>query len=587
MPVTATTTSSSRRRLALLAGVLGYLAIAIAMFWHVLSVSATSGTTCACSDYSLFAWFFEWPVAAIRQGHDPFFSTAMFHPQGINLLSNTSVMGWTVLLAPITAAFGPIASLNVALIAAPVLGATSAMWLARRWVRSSAIAFVAGALYGFSPFVLYQEAGAHLMATTLIVPPLVLACLDELFVRRRHRPVPVGIALGLLVVVQFFFGTEMLTMLLVAAVLGGAVVAAGALVVDRDGALAALRAGLPGLVVAVVVAAALLAWPAWYALAGPQHYAGTVWPAATPAQASLRSFLVAVPGQGLWWVPHWGRFVRPTYVGPPLAAAIALGLVAFRRDRRLWAATAMAVVIAWLALGARYSFGLWHYLGHLPVLHNVMNERFSGLMFLPLGLALAIVCDHVAAWRPGRGAVGAACVAAACVTPFVLDATDALPYAASPVWQPTWYTTVGAHLPAGQVVLGFPFFNTSADLLSVQALHEMRWSVVAGTGPEWIAARAGKERPGYEVLQWVASTAATLPGIALGAPLPATATASQASEVRAALAGWGVTYVVDPVLEGFNTSVVARPPSDIERWMASVLGAPTLQSGAWVWHLKG
>jgi hypothetical protein len=577
------------RRRSLACGLLAYLAAAIAMFWHVLAIEPSRGATCACSDYSLFTWFFEWPLAAIVHGHDPFYSTAMFHPQGINLLSNTSVMAWTIPLLPVTALFGPTTSLTVALIAAPVLSATAMMWVARRWVRSSAAAFIAGALYGFSPIVLYESAGAHLMTTSLFVPPLVLACLDELLVRRRRSPVLVGGALGLLITVQFFVGTELLVMLLVATVVSLVAVAIGALVLDRRAAVHALAAAAPGLAVAVAVAAVLLAWPVWFALEGPAHLSGLVWPGIAPGQASIRSFFDAVPGQTLWWVPHWGRFMRPTYLGPALVATLVVGAVFWRRDRRLVAMVAVAAVVAWLALGERYAFGAWHYLDRLPILRNVMNERFAGLLFLPVGIALALVLDHLVAWRPGRaggtgsaraplfGALAAAVVAAACVAPFAIDAARGLPYAASPVWEPAWYRTAANHLPANQVVLGFPFFDATADLLAVQALHSMDYSIVGGTGPEWIASRQGAEEPGYKVLWELASTAA--------APVFDTkATPAQARAARTALKGWGVTLVVDPMDVGFNTSKVARSPWDIAVWLSSVLGAPSSADDAWVWH---
>jgi len=571
----------ARRRLALGLGLIAYAAIGVAMFWNVLTLSVTRGTTCACSDSSLFAWFFEWPLVAVTHGHNPFFSSAMFHPQGINLLSNTSVTAWSFLLLPVTAAFGPIASLNVALIAAPALSGAAAMWVARRWVRSSLAAFVAGALYAFSPLVLFQSAGAHLMVTSLVVPPLVLACLDELFWRRRHSTVKVGVVLGALLVLQFFTGTEMLVMLAVATALSLVVLGVAALVRDAAGAVTAIRRGAPGIVVAAAISLVVLAWPAYYALFGPGHFVGPVWPGIAPAQASLRSFVVAVPGTVLWWSLHSGRFVRPTYLGPPLVATLAIGALVFRRCARLWAAIAMTAIVAWLALGQRYGIGAWHYAHHLPVLRDVMNERFAALLFLPAGLALAVVLDQLVRWRPAAlGATVSVVVAAACLTPLALNAANGLPYSASRVWEPLWYQRNADALPAGQVILGFPFFDTSADLLSVQALHAMHYAVVGGTGPEWIDARQGKEEAGYRVLKQLASTALA-PGLA---PL---ASSTQRANVLAALGGWGVTYVVVPVARGPNTSVAARAPARIMDWLTSVLGPPRLSDAAWVWHLTG
>jgi hypothetical protein len=578
---TAAAPSADRRlaRWPLVAGFLGYVAIAVACFWDVLTLSVTRGTTCACSDTSLFAWFFEWPLVALSHGHNPFYSSAMFHPQGINLLSNTSVTAWTFLLLPVTALFGPVASLNVALVLAPALSGLAAMWVARRWTGSAAAGFVAGALYAFSPFVLFQAAGAHLMVTSLVVPPLVLACLDELFWRRRRSPVAVGLALGGLLVVQFFSGTEMLVLLVATAALSLVVLGVAAFVRDRDAATAAMRHGVPGLLVAGGLAIVVLAWPTYYALDGPGHYVGPVWPGISPAQASLRSYLVAVPGLALWWAPRAGRFVRPTYLGPPLVATLVVGLVAFRRNLRLWSAVALTGVVAWLALGQRYAFAPWHYVHGAPLLRDVMNERFASLLFLPPGLALALVLVALARWRPGRaGVVLAVCVGAACCVPLALDAANGLPYQASTVWEPQWYQHRADALPDNQVVLGFPFFNTSADLLAVQALHHMHYAIVGGTGPEWIDSRQGPEAPGYQVLKEVASTAVH-PG-PIGTP-----SARQRRAVHSLLRGWGVTYVVVPYDVGPNTSVVARSPTAVMAWLRTFLGPPARQDGAWVWHL--
>jgi len=556
-----------------------YLAVSMWIFSDVITTSFTRASTCACNDNSLFAWFFEWPLVALRHGQNPFFSTAMFHPQGVNLLSNTSVTLLSFVELPVTAAFGPIASVNLALLLGPVLSALAAMWAARRWVRSPWAAFVAGALYGFSPIVLFESAGAHLMVSFLVVPPLFLACVDELLWRRRHPPVRVGIALGLLVVAQFFLGTEMLVILAIATAVTLAVLGVAALATDRRAAVAALRHAAPGVVVAVGIAVVVLAWPAYYALYGPGHYVGAVWPGVGETDESLKSFLVAQRGTSLWWRPHAPRLVRFTYMGPFLVATLVAGGVVWRRNRRLLAALAMTVLVAWFALGAHYAFAPWHYLRSVGLLVNVMNDRFAALLFLPAGIALALILEQLRqSWKGAAGAVLAVALAVACLAPFARNMQVALPYAASEVWVPQWYQHAGA-LPSGQVVLGFPFFDASANLLSVQALNSMHYSIVGGTGPSWLDARQpGPTRAGYELVKQLASAAS--------APFMApTASPRQAVALHVALAYWGVTYVVVPFDRGPNTSGVARSPAFEATWLTSALGRPSVQHGAWVWQL--
>ncbi len=260
----------------LLAGAIAYLALSVGVWWNIWSTHPTSTTTCGCGDTSLFTWFLEWPAFAISHGLNPLYSTYMFHPTGVNLLSNTAEVGVGVLLAPVTWLFGPVATLNVALTLSPFLSALAAYVLARRFVSWAPAAFAAGLLYGFSPFVLTSLSDAHLMLGLAPVPPLIVLCLDEMVVRQRWRPVAVGLALGLLATVQFFIGTEVLVIAASMAAVGLVLVLAAGLTAWRT-----LRARLPYVlrcaVWTVVTSVVLLAYPAWFALAGPAHLSGSIW----------------------------------------------------------------------------------------------------------------------------------------------------------------------------------------------------------------------------------------------------------------------------------------------------------------------
>ncbi|HEX7443348.1 MAG TPA: hypothetical protein VF320_05650, partial [Acidimicrobiales bacterium] len=132
----------------LTAGALGYLALSVALWWQVWSTHPTAVTTCGCGDTSLFTWFLEWPAYALAHGMNPLYSTHLFHPGGINLLSNTAEVGLGIVLAPVTWAFGPIATLNVALTLSPALSGLAMYVLLRRWVSWAPAAFVGGLLYG-------------------------------------------------------------------------------------------------------------------------------------------------------------------------------------------------------------------------------------------------------------------------------------------------------------------------------------------------------------------------------------------------------------------------------------------------------
>ncbi len=187
-----------------------YVALGFVLWIHAWVDGATTHTLCGCGDPALFLWFFQWPATALAHGENPFYSTALFHPGGFNMLSQTSVMGLSVPLVPVTWIWGPVASFNVASTLTPALTAFSAFVVLRRWAPWTPAAFVGGLFYGFSPFVLTSLPYAHLMTAALMLLPPILAVLDEILIRQRHSAVWSGVVLGVLVFAQFFLSSEIL-----------------------------------------------------------------------------------------------------------------------------------------------------------------------------------------------------------------------------------------------------------------------------------------------------------------------------------------------------------------------------------------
>ena len=188
------------------------------------------------------------------------------------MLSQTSVMGLSVPLVPVTWIWGPVASFNVASTLTPALcTAFSAFVVLRRWAPWTPAAFVGGLFYGFSPFVLSSLPYGHLNLAAFMLLPPILAVLDEILIRQGHSAVWSGVVLGLFIFAQFFLSSELLAIVAVVAVIAVvALVAAGVLLSDP----AELRRRAPhaakGLGVGLAVGAVLLAWPAWFALDGPR-----------------------------------------------------------------------------------------------------------------------------------------------------------------------------------------------------------------------------------------------------------------------------------------------------------------------------
>jgi hypothetical protein len=395
----------------LLAGALGYLALSVALWWNVWSTHPTSVTTCGCGDSSLFTWFLEWPAYALSHGLNPLYSTHLFHPSGVNLLSNTAEIGFGIVLAPVTWAFGPIATLNVALTLSPALSALTMYALLRRWVSWSPAAFVGGLLYGFSPFVIVSLTDAHLMLGMAAVPPLTVLCLDELLARQRWRWWVTGLAIGVLALVQFSVGSELLVMTVIAAAIGACLVGAYAAVVDRDVLVARASYAFRATGAAVASSLLLLAWPAWFALAGPAHLSGNVWGSSLLSYGgnSFRFFVhpMAPSDKVTALTRHVGGYQAPSlsgqYFGIGLLAVLGLGLVIWRRDRRLWLLASVGVVYTLLSLGlSLHGWTLWRLFVRAPLMENVIPSRFVLFTYLCAAAMLGIIVDQVRKANAGR-----------------------------------------------------------------------------------------------------------------------------------------------------------------------------------------
>ncbi|MGO9344418.1 MAG: hypothetical protein ACLP6E_18175 [Acidimicrobiales bacterium] len=609
-----------------------YLGLSVLLWWGAWSSHPTTVTTCACNDPSLFVWFLEWPAYAIAHGHNLFYSTSLFHPQGINLLSNTGVLSLGVPLAPVTWLFGPVATLNVASTLGPALSALAMFWLLRRFVSWAPAAFAGGLVFGFSPFAFDNLAVAHLNTELLALVPLTIGCLDELCMRQSRRWPLVGAALGLLVTVQFFLSTEMLVIIGFCAVAGLVILVLYAAVFRRTELLTKAPHALGGFAVAITVAVVLLSYPVWFALDGPAHLSGLVWPIAKPGIAGIDlGNLWHLRFLGAQAVHLFAGYEGPAlpqaeYLGVGLLGVLGAGLVSYRRDLRLWFFGAVGLVSVALSLPVTSSYWVpWRVLEHVPLVQNVAAARFFGMTTACAAIMLGVIVDRTHATAYGviarlinrfrsartsshravdavssalRSGVGRAsdrrrltgvagivgggaaaavalAVAAVALVPMGSAVAENVPLTTQGVALPKWFANDGAHLAAGQVVLAYPPPVTGGSAMTWQAIDLLRFAMATGGGPESIPARAGKERAGLDVI--------TQASLILSPPPPATT--SNVEAVRQALSGWGVTIVVVPDPAGLEPhySRAASTAWALGMFTLAIGRPPRFEDDAWVW----
>jgi hypothetical protein len=512
-----------------------------------------------------------------------------------------------IVLAPVTWLFGPVATMNVASTLGPALSALAMFWLLRRWVRWTPAAFVGGLVFGFSSFVFVNLAGGHLMTGVLVLVPLIVGCLDDLFIRQPRRPAVTGAALGLLVVVQFFVSTEVLVIMALCSVAAVVVLLAYGAVSRWGDVVTRAPPALRGLAVAGASAAVLLAYPLWVTFEGPAHLSGLVWPNLIPGaggivlsniwhthvMTALRNTMQVVGGYEGPSLPYG------EYLGLGLLVVVGVGLIVWWRDVRLRFFAVLGVVSVVLSLGVETHYWVpWRLLARVPLVRSIVPGRFILVTTLCAAVLLAVVVDRthalVASVVSRRGAtrsdpaisahaavatlmaaVIALVVAAAALAPIGSNLANNVPLTTRPVTLPRWFAVVAPHLPPGQVVLAVPApFTLIQAAMAWQAVDSLHFALVGGGGPEGLPVRAGKEQAGLVV---VSRASFSLEG-------PPKPTVANVMALRRALAGWGVTQVVIPdpaTLPRYDRGT--STPSALGLFTLAIGRPPQYVDDSWVW----
>jgi len=556
-----------------------YVLAALALTWRLWADPAGRMVAGNAGDITLFAWFMRYTATALSHGHLPALTTTGLNAsQGINLMWNTSELLPAAILAPVTLLAGPQASLTVMLTAGFAGSATSLFFVLRRWEASVSAAAIGGAVYGFSPALLISGVG-HFQLQFAVLPPLIIDAVLRL-VTGRGNAVRTGLWLGLLVAAQVFIGEELLVDTVVAAAVMVVVLAAG----HPRAALPTIRERVPAIAAGLGSAAAVIlvicGYPLWVQFRGPLSEHGSPWAVlafhshpyafVTPSSSLLFHTASSAAAAAAYPEPPPEYLA---YLGWPLLAAAVLAAVCCWRDPKVRLAAITLVLIEWFSLGAvggqlhgiRYPADVlpWHYLQHLPVLSEVLPDRFAILADGAAGALLAFALDRARRTAPGtkRGrltGILAALVAVLAVLPLIPR-----PYAASavapapPGWQAA-FARLG--LAAGDHVLAIP-----------DEQYAMRWAAETGEpasmvgGGDFIERGPGGQATGY--IYHRLGTAVYLGTLWQGSPA---GRAPSQAEIRTDLAYWKLAAIVTTT--GRN--------SPLARYLTGEFGPPTIQVGS-------
>jgi len=355
-------------------------------------------------------WSFAWWPHALAHGLNPFVTHVVWAPHGVNLAWVNTVPPLALLFAPLTWAFGPVSSYNVAVVLLPAISAWTAFLLCRHLTGRLWPAIVGGYLFGFSSYMLGHISGQPQLTGVFCIPLVALVVLR--YVEGDLGSRRLVLWLGLLLGLQLYLSLEVAFTLTVALI--GAYVLAFLLVPERRRRLAgSIRPVAAAYALAVIIASPLL----YFAVTNLRR-AGFQPPG--DYVADLLNFVIPTPDEavGAGWSHAIAKHFpgndseRGVFLGLPLLVVIAL----YARDS--WRTRGGRFVLAALALAAYASLGPkltvdGHHLFTLPTVfghdrvnvpgvgkkslslfNNTLPVRFALYVALAAGVVVALWMAH-------------------------------------------------------------------------------------------------------------------------------------------------------------------------------------------------
>jgi hypothetical protein len=457
-------------------------------------------------DQTQNTWNLAWTPYALLHGHALFYTNSVNYPSGMNLGQNNLAPLLGLFTTPLTLAVNPISSLNLLIWLAFPASAFAMYMVVRRLIGGELPAFVAGTLYGFSPYMVGQGLD-HMIINFVPLPPLIFLALYELFVRQNEKVYRWGLTLGLLVAAQFYISAEIAaTSVLVS------LIALVLLAISHPRAVPlAVSHGLRGLAIGVPLALAVVAYPVWVTLDGPYHVVGSAHSGGLAADLYGSVFPTVFQRFAPSGMINVGmRLVggdfpeNGSYIGIPLIAILGWSVLRYRRNRWMLFSAVMLVIMIILSFGTQLEVDghlspielPLHLVAQFPLFDNILATRLSLYVwtFIPLIVALGIrelqreFAERGRSWAIPRKHVWRARSSVAAFGVLALAAVVSLiprwPYQSGNAGVPSYFTSKAVDaIQPGEVTLISPYPSPAEVAPELWlAMSGMRFRMIGGYG---------------------------------------------------------------------------------------------------------
>jgi hypothetical protein len=369
------------------------------------------------TDQTFFEFMLLHAVRIFTHGENPFLTTQLNAPIGVNVMANTGLLGLSVPLAPLTAWLGP-AVVYVLIIMLGLAGTATAWYyvLSRHFIGNRFGALIGAVIIGFGPGIV-THANGHPNLCAQFMLPLILW--RALAMRTTARWLRDGAILGLMIAYQAFLNEELLFL----TALGGTVFVLLYIPFRRSEARAAVVPMAKGLGVAAAVSGLILAYPIWYQFNGRANFAGLpswmqdsyrLTPASFVHSPTLSWTGSHDANQWLATLTEENSFLGWFLLLTAVAAVVVCAVWTWRRNFWVVPLALVGVLFAWASWGNRVfvttgprgpgtelPISLWKHLNTLPIFESVLPSRLA-LVVLPVVGILVAALTAEAAQAVGR-----------------------------------------------------------------------------------------------------------------------------------------------------------------------------------------
>ncbi len=175
-------------------------------------------------DWGLSSFMMAWTPYSIIHHVNPFYSNNEFALHGINMMATPAYFTQAFIMSPVTELFGTIVSLNLAIILAPIVCALPAAIVFYKITSYKFGSVVGGLFAGFGRGLISGNVSAHLNLSWIFAPPIIIYIFYNILRKKDADLIKSGVALGIVMTLQFYASTEVLVDTLYVCLAAGVVV---------------------------------------------------------------------------------------------------------------------------------------------------------------------------------------------------------------------------------------------------------------------------------------------------------------------------------------------------------------------------